>query len=133
MQVDQPLCYDCIHRVQDEVEVSIREAQQECAAYEAALARLREDDTQPYTDEVGSACRTAPASASAIMFACTVLSLHLDLLRNCVRCPCAASLSHTCQSSKACLAAQSLLAVACSPEGLAQSCQLSEAISKPGN
>lgn len=86
MQVDQPLCYDCIHRVQDEVEVSIREAQQECAAYEAALARLREDDTQPYTDEVGSACRTAPASASAIMFACTVLSLHLDLLRNCVCC-----------------------------------------------
>lgn len=55
MQVDQPLCYDCIHRVQDEVEVSIREAQQECAAYEAALARLREDDTQPYTDEVCSA------------------------------------------------------------------------------
>lgn len=59
MQVDQPLCYDCIHRVQDEVEVSIREAQQECAAYEAALARLREDDTQPYTDEVCSACPPA--------------------------------------------------------------------------
>ena len=69
MQVDQPLCYDCIHRVQDEVEVSIREAQQECAAYEAALARLREDDTQPYTDEVCSAC----PPASPAMFACMVV------------------------------------------------------------
>lgn len=82
MQVDQPLCYDCIHRVQDEVEVSIREAQQECAAYEAALARLRGDDTQPYTDEVGSACPIDPASA--VMFACSVLSLHLDLFASCV-------------------------------------------------
>lgn len=95
MQVDQPLCYDCIHRVQDEVEVSIREAQQECAAYEAALARLRADDTQPYTDEVGSACCIAPASASAVMFACTALSLHLDLFGERVSCPCAAPLSHT--------------------------------------
>lgn len=90
MQVDQPLCYDCIHRVQDEVEVSIREAQQECAAYEAALARLREDDTQPYTDEVCSAC----PPASPAMFACMV-AWQLHVLPMC--CPRAASFSYISQ------------------------------------
>ncbi|KAA6424421.1 MAG: beclin 1, partial [Trebouxia sp. A1-2] len=37
--------------VQDEVEVSIKEAQQECAAYEAAIKRLAEEDLQPLTDQ----------------------------------------------------------------------------------
>ncbi len=46
------MCHDCAHRVQDEVEVSIKEAQQECAAYEAAIKRLAEEDLQPLTDQV---------------------------------------------------------------------------------
>lgn len=50
-KVDQPMCHDCAHRVQDEVEVSIKEAQQECAAYEAAIKRLAEEDLQPLTDQ----------------------------------------------------------------------------------
>ncbi|KAL3139672.1 hypothetical protein ABBQ38_003986 [Trebouxia sp. C0009 RCD-2024] len=50
-KVDQPLCYECLHRVQDEVELSIRQAEQDCKAYQAALARLTQDDAKPYTDE----------------------------------------------------------------------------------
>ena len=69
MQVDQPLCYDCIRRVELEVEDSIRDAKQECAAYEAALARLRKNDTQPYSDKVCCACTTD--AAFAVMFALT--------------------------------------------------------------
>ncbi len=46
------MCHDCAHRVQDEVEVSIKEAQQECAAYEAAIKRLAEEDLQPLTEQV---------------------------------------------------------------------------------
>lgn len=46
------MCHDCAHRVQDEVEVSIKEAQQECAAYEAAIKRLAEEDLQPLTHQV---------------------------------------------------------------------------------
>ena len=87
MQVDQPLCYDCIHRVQDEVEVSIREAQHECAAYEAALARLREDDTQPYTDEVCSAsilhlssCFSAHHTRAYLEIVCAAYGLHLSAI-----------------------------------------------------
>ena len=121
MQVDQPLCYDCIHRVQDEVEVSIREAQQECVAYEAALARLRGDDTQPYTDEVGSACPNHPVSV--VMLACTFLFLHLCLVvfwpMCCISKPFFSDknglpdlCSQSCLTRIACLAPQSQLAVA---------------------
>ena len=52
LQVDQPMCHDCAHRVQDEVEVSIKEAQRECAAYEVAIKRLAEEDLQPLTHQV---------------------------------------------------------------------------------
>lgn len=61
VQVDQPLCHDCAHRVQDEVEVSIKEVQQECAAYEAAIKRLAEEDLQPLTHQVPLPQRLAVA------------------------------------------------------------------------
>ena len=50
--MEQPLCHDCSHRVQDEVEAAIREAQQECFAYAAAIKRLAEEDLQPLSDQV---------------------------------------------------------------------------------
>lgn len=49
--MEQPLCHDCSHRVQDEVEAAIREAQQECFAYAAAIKRLAEEDLQPLSDQ----------------------------------------------------------------------------------
>lgn len=51
-QVDQPLCYECARRVDDELKANIEEAKRECEAYEAAIARLAEEDLQPLTDEV---------------------------------------------------------------------------------
>ena len=79
MQVDQPLCYECLHRVQDEVELSIRQAEQDCKAYEAALARLRQDDTKPYTDEVCCASTNEPAFAA--LFAWVLVMLEPDLVQ----------------------------------------------------
>lgn len=73
MQVDQPLCYDCLHRVQDEVELSIRQAQQDCKAYEAALTRLNQDGAQPYTDEVCCAC--TDQAAFTVLCACMASTL----------------------------------------------------------
>ena len=55
-QVDQPMCHECALRVEDEIEASIKEAKQECAAYEAAIAHLAEEDLQPLTDEVPTCC-----------------------------------------------------------------------------
>lgn len=52
VQVDQPMCYECALRVNDEVEASLEEAKQECEAYQAAISRLAEEDLQPLTDEV---------------------------------------------------------------------------------
>ena len=50
------MCNECALRVEDEVEASIKEVKQECAAYEAAIARLAEENLEPLTDEVTSTC-----------------------------------------------------------------------------
>lgn len=85
MQVDQPLCYECLHRVQDEVELSIRQAEQDCKAYQAALARLTQDDAKPYTDEVCCACTNGPACD--VLFACVALTPDPEVVYCYVRCP----------------------------------------------
>lgn len=50
------MCHECALRVEDEIEASIKDAKQECAAYEAAIARLAEENLQPMTDEVSWCC-----------------------------------------------------------------------------
>lgn len=40
-QVDQPLCVECAGKVVAEVDAATRAAEEEAAAYEAALARLQ--------------------------------------------------------------------------------------------
>lgn len=50
-KADQPLCHECAHRVQDEVEAAIKEAQQDCSAYETALKTLAQEDLQPLTSQ----------------------------------------------------------------------------------
>jgi hypothetical protein len=50
-QVDQPLCLDCAARVREEAEAAAGEAEAACAAYEAALERLAQEDAQPLSDE----------------------------------------------------------------------------------
>lgn len=51
-QVDQPLCCECATRVRDEIEAATAEEEAECAAYEAALQRLQQENTQPLSDQV---------------------------------------------------------------------------------
>ena len=58
------MCHDCALRVEDEVEASIKEAKQECAGYEAAIARLAQENLEPLTDQVLLCC-------------CTTFNLHL--------------------------------------------------------
>ena len=53
------MCIECALRSEDEIEASIKEAKQECAAYEAAIARLAEEDLKPMTAEVSCCCLPA--------------------------------------------------------------------------
>ena len=52
LQVDQPLCAECATRVREQIEARLAEVRADCAAYEAALARLATQDLQPLSEEV---------------------------------------------------------------------------------
>ena len=52
LQVDQPLCAECATRVREQIEARLAEVRADCAAYEAALARLAAQDLQPLSEEV---------------------------------------------------------------------------------
>ena len=52
LQVDQPLCAECSTRVREQIEARLAEVRADCAAYEAALARLASQDLQPLSEEV---------------------------------------------------------------------------------
>ena len=51
-QVDQPLCMECSAAVQAEVEAAVAEAEEECAAYQAALDELSRQEQQPLPTDV---------------------------------------------------------------------------------
>ena len=52
LQVDQPLCTDCAAKIKEEVEASLAEAEAECAAYQAALDELAQQNDRPMPQAV---------------------------------------------------------------------------------
>ena len=52
VQVDQPLCIECSRDVVKQVDESIREAEDDIAAYQAALDSLQQENLQPMSSEV---------------------------------------------------------------------------------
>ena len=50
-QVDQPLCGDCCAKIQKDVEASVRDAEREIEAYQAALRRLSAAEETAMPDE----------------------------------------------------------------------------------
>ena len=53
-QVDQPLCCECAARVREEMDAATAEVEAECAAYEAALQRLQQENAQPLSNQVSA-------------------------------------------------------------------------------
>ncbi len=56
MQVNQPLCIECSRDLVRQVDASIKEAEEDVAAYQAALDSLRQEDLQPMSPEVIPSC-----------------------------------------------------------------------------
>ena len=59
-QVDQPLCIECSRDVVRQVDESIREAEDDIAAYQAALDSLQQENLQPMSSEVQTLCLPTP-------------------------------------------------------------------------
>ena len=84
-QVDHPLCLECATRVREEVDELVAEVDEECAAYEAAIAQLEREDLQLLPEAVcprSTICvlwlspkfpaHCAPALVSQLFFASAV-------------------------------------------------------------
>ena len=65
-QVDQPLCAECATRVREQIEARLAEVRADCAAYEAALARLAAQDLQPLSEEVTNLIVQSSARSAAV-------------------------------------------------------------------
>ena len=52
--MDQPLCIECSRDVVRQVDMSVKEAEDDIAAYQAALDTLKQENLQPMSSQVGA-------------------------------------------------------------------------------
>lgn len=52
--MDHPLCLECATRVKEEIENMVEEVEEECRAYDEAIARLEQENLEIMPQEVSA-------------------------------------------------------------------------------